>query len=266
MYDAFLSYSRKDKVIAEKLATTLHGAGFSIWWDQEVPIGRSFSRYIQEQLAQCKAVIVLWSKASTTSDWVCAEAEEGKERGILVPALVEPVSIPLGFRSLQTADLSAWDHHAESPELLRLINSVSLLARGVPYAPRISAPPPAIQLSNPPAANRGGGDPVPTPVVPRAFEGLETLLRNNDFSGADTETKTIIKRLASKSGSAHCWELRISAADLRTLNQLWCRYSKETILERMKGGFGRYGLGFVNFSRLEKRLIELSESVQIRQS
>jgi hypothetical protein len=39
------------------------------------------------------------------SHWTKNEADEGLRRGVLVPALIEETSIPLGFRHVQAADL-----------------------------------------------------------------------------------------------------------------------------------------------------------------
>jgi hypothetical protein len=39
------------------------------------------------------------------SDWVRNEADEGKRRRILVPALLDNVRIPLAFRGIQAANL-----------------------------------------------------------------------------------------------------------------------------------------------------------------
>jgi formylglycine-generating enzyme required for sulfatase activity len=47
----------------------------------------------------------LWSKTSVSSDWVKTEASEGKQRGILIPVLIDDVKIPLAFRRIQAADL-----------------------------------------------------------------------------------------------------------------------------------------------------------------
>jgi hypothetical protein len=70
-------------------------------------------------------VIVLWSRASTKSNWVKEEAAEGRKRDILVPVLIEDVTIPLGFRSLQAAQLVGWSKDAESPEFSQLQEAVA---------------------------------------------------------------------------------------------------------------------------------------------
>jgi hypothetical protein len=52
------------------------------------------------------------------------EAQEGANRGILVPVLVERISPPYGFRQVQTADLTDWDGSASHAELQSLVRGV----------------------------------------------------------------------------------------------------------------------------------------------
>ena len=46
---------------------------------------------------------------SIESEWVKNEASVASERGVLVPALIDSVKLPLEFRRKQTADLIGWD-------------------------------------------------------------------------------------------------------------------------------------------------------------
>ena len=57
----------------------------------------------RRELAAARCVIVLWSKDSCVSLWVLEEATDGRERGALIPVLIEAVRPPLGFRSIQAA-------------------------------------------------------------------------------------------------------------------------------------------------------------------
>src|SRR5215468_3785597 len=105
MSDIFISYASEDRPWAEKLADTLTQHGWSVWWDRHIPVGKTFAHVIQEQLHTAKCVVALWSKAAVQSDWVLNEAEEGRQRGILVPALIDESSIPFEFRRIQAARL-----------------------------------------------------------------------------------------------------------------------------------------------------------------
>jgi WD40 repeat protein len=104
----FVSYGRDDREVAHRLARELDGAGFTVWWDRDIDIGVPYDRVIERALSDASCVVVLWSQRSIDSDWVRAEADEGRRRGILVPALVEPVVPPLQFRLLETIDLNRW--------------------------------------------------------------------------------------------------------------------------------------------------------------
>jgi tetratricopeptide (TPR) repeat protein len=127
MSDIFLSYAREDRDKAELLARAFEQQEWAVWWDKVIPPGKKYAEVIGEELASAKAVIVLWSRASVASDWVKDEAQEGANRGILVPVLVDKVNPPYGFRQVQTADLSDWDgssSHAEVQSLVRGIGGL----------------------------------------------------------------------------------------------------------------------------------------------
>ena len=104
MSDIFLSYAREDRARAEWIATELAHRGWSVWWDQKLRVGKSFSRVIEQELDLAKCVIVLWSRVSIDSPWVLNEAAEGAARQILIPVRIEDVRIPLQFRHLHAAD------------------------------------------------------------------------------------------------------------------------------------------------------------------
>ncbi|HEV7681941.1 MAG TPA: TIR domain-containing protein [Pyrinomonadaceae bacterium] len=127
MSDIFISYAREDRDKAELLAHVFEQQKWDVWWDKVIPPGEKFGDVIGAQLAAAKAVIVLWSRVSVASDWVKDEAQEGGNRRILVPVLMDKVSPPYGFRQVQTADLSEWDGSPEDPELQRVLRSVGAL-------------------------------------------------------------------------------------------------------------------------------------------
>ena len=83
--------------------------GWSVWWDRRIIVGQAFDQVIERELASAKSVVVLWSSNSITSEWVKDEAAVGAKRGILVPAMIERVELPLEFSRRQTADLTGWN-------------------------------------------------------------------------------------------------------------------------------------------------------------
>jgi adenylate cyclase len=114
MARVFLSYAREDVETARKLAAALDAAGETVWWDRHVHGGANFSTEIDRELKDAQAVVVLWSAASISSAWVQDEAAEGRDSGRLVPAILDSVKPPLGFRQLQCIDLSTWQSHGRT--------------------------------------------------------------------------------------------------------------------------------------------------------
>jgi hypothetical protein len=127
MADIFISYASEDRNKAAELAKALSSRGWSIWWDREIPLGKSFDEVIENALGEAKCVIVLWSALSVASEWVRNEASEAKRRGILVPVFLESVDAPLAFRLLNGADLHDWQPGAPHGEFNRLTERVAEL-------------------------------------------------------------------------------------------------------------------------------------------
>ena len=126
MADVFISYASEDRESARRLAEHLETIGCSVWWDRRLVPGSGYSRMISDELAAADRVIVLWSSASVESEWVDIEAAFARERGKLVPALIEPVEarIPLEFSRLHAANLIGWQGEPSHPELASLIAAI----------------------------------------------------------------------------------------------------------------------------------------------
>lgn len=128
MARVFLSYAREDVETARKLADALVDAGESVWWDRHVHGGANFSTEIDRELKSAQVVVVLWSPTSIASAWVQDEAAEGRDSGRLVPAILDSVKPPLGFRQLQCVDLSAWVKQGQREPIDDLIDAFSKIA------------------------------------------------------------------------------------------------------------------------------------------
>lgn len=124
MSDIFISYASEDREKARQLAEVLNQQGWSVFWDRIIPTGKTFHLVIEEELDSARCVIVLWSKVAVTSDWVIAEAEEGRKRKVMLPTMLEQVKVPLAFRLIQASDLSGWHGENSHPELEKLVGDV----------------------------------------------------------------------------------------------------------------------------------------------
>ena len=124
----FLSYAREDSETARKLAGVLADAGQTVWWDRHLHGGANFSIEIERELKSAQIVMVLWSPTSIASAWVQDEAAEGRDSGRLVPASLNSVKPPLGFRQFQCVDLSAWDNSETKEPIDELLAAIARMA------------------------------------------------------------------------------------------------------------------------------------------
>lgn len=132
MIDVFLSYSHKDREIAERIVKAVEEQGWSVWWDQRLLAGRPFEKDIREALGkQARCVVVLWSGNAVRSKWVESEARRAEERNILVPALIEKFTeefkkkdIPMGLDTIHYTDLTDWLGNPSSPSFGNLLRAI----------------------------------------------------------------------------------------------------------------------------------------------
>jgi formylglycine-generating enzyme required for sulfatase activity len=101
--------------------------GWNVFWDRTIPISKTWREVVGDEIESCRSMIVVWSKTSILSDWVLDEAEEGKKKRRLFPVLIDDVSQPYGFRSIQAANLVDWDGETDLPEYRRLITDLTTL-------------------------------------------------------------------------------------------------------------------------------------------
>src|SRR5213593_3310318 len=130
MADIFLSYAKENRESARSIAALLESAGWTVWWDRRIPAGRTWRSVLEEALREMRCMVVLWSTDSIESDWVKEEAEEARTIRKLVPVLIDAVTPPVGFRSIQAADLTDWDGSNDAPGARQLIADSESLQSG----------------------------------------------------------------------------------------------------------------------------------------
>lgn len=135
MSDIFISYASEDRERVLRLVHALEARGWSVFWDRKIPFGQTWRQVIGSELDQAHCVIVLWSHNAITSLWVQEEAEEAKRRNILIPILIDDVQPPLGFRSIQTANLSGWKGDSSSPQFARVLRDINRFSAVAPEKP-----------------------------------------------------------------------------------------------------------------------------------
>jgi hypothetical protein len=129
MADVFISYAHQDERRAERIAGLLEAQGLSVWWDRDIPPGKTWDQVIGTALDAAGCVVVLWSNASLQSDWVKDEASRGAARKALVPVLFDHVTSPLGFGRIQAAQFSDCEADDDHPEVRAFLAAVSAHVR-----------------------------------------------------------------------------------------------------------------------------------------
>src|SRR6266480_4259027 len=161
MSDIFVSYASDDKSRVEPLAKSLEAKGWSVWWDRNIPAGKTFDEVIEEAIDAASCIVVVWSGKSISSRWVRTEADEGANRQILVPVFIDNVKIPLAFRRIQAANLIGWQGTLPHPGFDQLVKDISGLI-GPPSAPQFA------ERSSSAHARPHGKSPVPAPQPHRS--------------------------------------------------------------------------------------------------
>lgn len=146
----FLSYASEDRDRAREIAADLEALGWAVWWDHKLQAGKTFAGVIESEIKKSDCVLVLWSKASISSRWVRDEANEGLERGVLVPVLIDAVEPPMGFRSIHAANLIGYHGDQAAPGFRQLVADLKALLKPgtTPVAQTLAATP----------TDRGGTD------------------------------------------------------------------------------------------------------------
>ena len=132
MADVFVSYKREDIEFARRIVQALAESGISVWWDDGITPRQAWDTEIEQAIAAASAVAVLWSPRSVASDWVRTEAHFAKERQKLVPALIEPCTLPIAFTLTQTVNLSGWNGDRDDRQWRKLLAWIADLMANKP--------------------------------------------------------------------------------------------------------------------------------------
>ena len=212
MSQVFISYAKADAAYARRIAEILTEQGHTVWWDIQIPIGKSWAETIEAALNESSCVIVLWSGESRDSRWVKKEARFAFNRDILVPALLDDSEIPFEFEDIEAAVLKGWDG-GPSAELENLLARVQDLVGGeevqqeaiaaAPGPATSAAPSTGVPESVLEAPATDGPSVKEPPEVPEtsaleADEGLESSEAVTPVLGADDDLEPSEPEVAAK--------------------------------------------------------------------
>jgi hypothetical protein len=85
MADIFLSYSRRDSELMQRLRDDLRQAGFAVWTDEDLETGTpSWQRAIEAAIEEARCVVAILSPEAKQSKLVEIEVSIAEENGIRI--------------------------------------------------------------------------------------------------------------------------------------------------------------------------------------
>ena len=118
----FISYSRRDKAVADYIAAQLHGRGAEVFIDYEKLVaGENFIARLGSEIVSADYFVLLVSPRSVISKWVGGEVAWAliKDKTI-IPVVLEPASFDNFFilSNLEQVDFTRWTVDKQAPDAL----------------------------------------------------------------------------------------------------------------------------------------------------
>lgn len=100
MGQIFISYSRRDTEVVDRIVEQMRGAGLDVWIDREaIQAGNTWRVQIVRAIDTCLAFVLMLSPNSAASDNVRREIDLAQDaEGAFLPLMLEPVKIPPEIR------------------------------------------------------------------------------------------------------------------------------------------------------------------------
>jgi len=112
-HDVFLSYSTKDKIVADAVCAKLEENEIRIWIaPRDVPAGANFAGAIVEAIDACKIFVLIWSSDANVSKHILNELNRAFDQGIII--------IPFRIQDVQPT--SAMSYYIGNTHWLDAIN------------------------------------------------------------------------------------------------------------------------------------------------
>jgi hypothetical protein len=123
MSGVFLSYSRGDRDLAQRIVGGLRSLEVDVWWDEDMP-GVDWQEELARQINELAAVLVLWTPLSGNSKNVRDEARLGQQTEKLVNVIVGVAAPPFPFDRFNGLPLDGWTGRERHGGWTRLIRTV----------------------------------------------------------------------------------------------------------------------------------------------
>lgn len=110
LYDVFLSYSRKDEKVMERVKKDLQESNYRVWTDEGIKTGtESWTQAIQDAIESAHSLVVILSPSSKKSKWVNEEINYASNQEVKIYVILakgdEKTSVPFGLSRHQWVDI-----------------------------------------------------------------------------------------------------------------------------------------------------------------
>lgn len=165
----FISYSRRDKQFATRLAQSLTNNGADVWIDMEdIPAGVKWSTAIQQGLKTCDIMLVIVSPDSMQSTNVEDEWQYYLDRGKpILPILWRPADMHFQINRIQYIDFHSQNYETALRQLVE-----EMLRQGIDIGDTVQTAPPTIQPPRPATPTPTVSSQTPAVARPRFNRGL----------------------------------------------------------------------------------------------
>ncbi len=190
-HDVFISYSTRDKGIAEAICAGLESSGIGCWIaPRNIPAGHDYAEAIIDAMNACKIMVLIFSSNANQSKSVRKEVERAAHKAMtIIPLCVENVipakSFEFFISSVQWFDATTAPLGARLPSLAELIRS---LLR--PETSSITSGPADSGLETVPAK---GGQPQPDKPIKALQQDASLRL---DYATMAPDSKFYVERAA----------------------------------------------------------------------
>jgi hypothetical protein len=183
-HDVFISYSSKDKPVADRVCHALEEKGERCWIaPRDIPYGAEWQDAIIGAVTEAGAMVLVFTNNTNESAHVRREVSAALEAGAIVIPFRTEEATPQGALRYNLINLHWMD--AISPPLEAHIDGLIATLKRLrdptadivtPLAGAHAPPPPAAERPPSPAeTTKGGADPAWTPTIDRRFEVVAGL-------------------------------------------------------------------------------------------
>ncbi|MBZ0285400.1 MAG: toll/interleukin-1 receptor domain-containing protein [Anaerolineae bacterium] len=133
-YDVFISYSRRDTIIAEQIVGKLNARHITVWWDKLIAPGigtgtLNWVSQIENAIEHARCIVVILSPDSKTSQWVANElayAQTLDKTAFPLLARGDPHhSIPINLSSAHYIDIRGEHYDIGVEQLIQAVNRLT---------------------------------------------------------------------------------------------------------------------------------------------